>query len=87
MHQAPLSADHMLDITREVCPMTFVRTRLKVEAMAPGELLEIRLAGEEPGRNVPESLTELGHEILILTPLDERTETGLPIYRLVVRKS
>ncbi|MBT3534614.1 MAG: sulfurtransferase TusA family protein, partial [Rhodospirillaceae bacterium] len=37
--------DHFLDITSEVCPMTFVKTRLLIEKMGTGETAEIRLTG------------------------------------------
>jgi len=73
-----------LDITGEVCPMTFVKTRLLIEKMAPGEEAEIRLMGGEPLQNVPASVTELGHTVLGI----ER-EAGSPdpgIHRLRVRK-
>jgi tRNA 2-thiouridine synthesizing protein A len=56
--------DHALDITGEVCPMTFVRTRLALDRMAPGEILMVRLRGEEPLRNVPRSAEEQGHQVL-----------------------
>lgn len=56
--------DDHLDITAEVCPMTFVRTKLKLEAMPPGSLLRVRLRGEEPLHNVPRALLDHGHEIL-----------------------
>ena len=55
-----------LDITSEVCPMTFVRTRLALDRMTPGETLLVRLRGEEPLRNVPRTATEQGHEVLSL---------------------
>jgi tRNA 2-thiouridine synthesizing protein A len=55
-----------LDITSEVCPMTFVRTRLALDRMQPGETLLVKLKGEEPIRNVPRTATEQGHEILQL---------------------
>lgn len=61
--QAP---DHEIDITAEVCPMTFVRTRLALDRMAPGQVLQVRLRGEEPLRNVPRSAAEQGHEVLSL---------------------
>ena len=64
--------DHELDITRDVCPMTFVRARLMVEKMEHGEILAIRLCGDEPLKNVPDSLVELGHSILSLEPEDEK---------------
>ncbi|HBN52361.1 MAG TPA: sulfurtransferase TusA family protein, partial [Thalassospira sp.] len=28
-----ITPDHKIDITKDVCPMTFVRTRLKLETM------------------------------------------------------
>ncbi|HYF09872.1 MAG TPA: sulfurtransferase TusA family protein [Acetobacteraceae bacterium] len=76
---APLH-DHELDITREVCPMTFVRTRLALDRMAPGQVLRVRLKGEEPRRNVPRTAREQGHAVL-----DER-ETGDGALLLWLRK-
>ena len=46
--------------------MTFVRTRLALDRMAPGETLLVKLKGDEPTRNVPEAAKEQGHEILYL---------------------
>jgi TusA-related sulfurtransferase len=57
-------ADQMIDITGEVCPMTFVRTKLRLERMRSGEILSVRLRGEEPLRNVPKAARDEGHSIL-----------------------
>jgi tRNA 2-thiouridine synthesizing protein A len=70
---APLScplpvADRTIDITGEVCPMTFVRTKLALERMRSGEVLSVRLKGEEPLRNVPRSARDEGHIILGIVP-------------------
>lgn len=59
-----INADKQLDITAEVCPMTFVRTRLALDRMASGETLLVRLRGAEPVTNVPRAATEQGHTIL-----------------------
>lgn len=48
--------------------MTFVKTRLLIEKMAVGETALVRLTGEEPLENVPASVTELGHDVLGLSP-------------------
>jgi tRNA 2-thiouridine synthesizing protein A len=72
-------ADASLDITREVCPMTYVRTKLALERLGPGAVLEVWLCGEEPVRNVPASAREEGHEVLLLEPDGERV-------RLLIRK-
>jgi TusA-related sulfurtransferase len=58
--------DRELDITGELCPMTFVRTRLALDRMRTGETLLVRLRGEEPLRNVPRTAREQGHEVLSL---------------------
>ncbi len=44
--------------------MTFVRTRLALDRLAPGEILSVRLKGEEPRRSVPRTATEQGHTVL-----------------------
>ena len=58
--------DQELDITRDTCPMTFVRTRLALDRMAPGQVLRVRLRGDEPLRNVPRNAIEQGHSVLAL---------------------
>jgi TusA-related sulfurtransferase len=57
------SADAVVDISGDVCPMTFVRTRLALDKMSVGQILKVTLRGEEPRRNVPRSVLELGHDI------------------------
>ena len=61
------TADREIDITQEVCPMTFVRTRLALDRMLPGQILLVRLRGDEPLKNVPRTATEQGHAVLSLT--------------------
>lgn len=63
----------LLDITREVCPMTYVRTKLALEALAPGEVLEVLLRGDEPRRNIPQSARDEGHAVLGLEPREDGT--------------
>ena len=60
--------DQTIDITDEVCPMTFVRTKLRLERMRSGEVLSVRLRGDEPLRNVPKAAREEGHSILGIVP-------------------
>jgi TusA-related sulfurtransferase len=73
---------YSLDITEDVCPMTFVKTRLLIEKMNPGETAEILLKGVEPIANVPASIGELGHAVLALEPA--RPEG---VMRLTIRKA
>ncbi|HEX2940630.1 MAG TPA: sulfurtransferase TusA family protein [Rhodopila sp.] len=62
-----------IDITGDVCPMTFVRTRLALDKLEPGQLLLVRLKGDEPLRNVPRTVTEQGHTVVSL----ETAPTGI----------
>ena len=60
--------------------MTFVRTKLALEQMAIGQVLNIRLRDGEPRHNVPRAVRDHGHEILSLLPLSGE------LYELRVRK-
>ncbi len=77
--------DYYIDITEELCPLTFVKTKLAVEKMRAGEIIEVRLQGAEPLRNVPRSARELGHLILSLLPEPGQSTVG--IHRLFIKKS
>lgn len=59
-----LPADREIDITRDLCPMTFVKTRIALDRLTAGQTLLVRLKGEEPSRNVPRTAMEQGHTIL-----------------------
>jgi TusA-related sulfurtransferase len=76
--------DYYLDITGEVCPLTFVRTKLLIEKMAPGETAIVLLRGAEPVTNVPLAIAGQGHELLELQPLAESGEGS--VHRLRFRK-
>jgi TusA-related sulfurtransferase len=69
-----------IDITGESCPMTYVRTKLRLETLSPGDVLEVLLRGDEPRRNVPRSAREDGHVVLALEP------AGGDAWRLLIRK-
>lgn len=78
-------ANYSLDITAEVCPMTFVKAKLLIERMSSGEMAEIRLKGQEPLANVPRSISELGHHIISFVAENAEDPQGTHI--LLVRKS
>jgi tRNA 2-thiouridine synthesizing protein A len=58
--------DKAIDIIAETCPMTFVRTRLALDALATGQILLVRLQGADPLANVPRAAADQGHEPLEL---------------------
>jgi TusA-related sulfurtransferase len=76
------NVQYSLDISAEVCPLTFVKTKLLLETMAAGEIACIRLGSGEPLDNLPRTLRDQGHSVLELSPETPDSET----YQLVVRK-
>lgn len=72
--------NHTLDITKEHCPMTFVRTKLKLAQIAEGDILEVTLSEGEPLENVPRSAEEQGYKVLGIEHLDG------PIYKVTIQK-
>ena len=77
--------DHFLDITSDVCPITFVKTKLLIERMNSGEVLEVRLTEGEPLENVPRSVSDEGHKVLSLE-LDNNSSGQPAVYVLRLRK-
>jgi TusA-related sulfurtransferase len=68
--------EHYLDVTGDVCPMTFVRTKLLIEKMSSGQTAVVCLNSGEPLANVPRSVREHGHSVLSLTPVDPARPDG-----------
>lgn len=60
---ATQQADATLDLRGTPCPINFVRTKLRLEQMSAGQLLEVWLDGGEPIEQVPDSLTMEGYNV------------------------
>ena len=54
-----------LDLTGVLCPLNWVKARVALERMAPGEALTVLLDPGEALENVPRSALEEGHEVAI----------------------
>jgi TusA-related sulfurtransferase len=54
-----------LDLRGVPCPLNWVRARLALEAMAPGESLLVQLDPGEPLESVPASAMEDGHAVVV----------------------
>lgn len=70
-----------IDITSDRCPMTFVKTKLKIEKMKSGQILEVLLNEGEPLKNVPLSAQELGHQILEISAQNDNQT-----YKILIQK-
>lgn len=56
--------NQVLDLRGIPCPINFVHTKLRLEEMNEGEVLEVYLDKGEPFSNVSRSIKEEGHEII-----------------------
>ncbi len=63
--------DARLDLSGVACPMNFVKTKLQLEEMDPGQVLEVIIDDGEPMRNVPRSVQSEGHKVLELTKIPD----------------
>lgn len=63
--------DDLLDLRGTPCPINFVRTKLRLQQMPPGSLLEVWLDGGEPIEQVPDSLVMEGY---ILEGVENRND-------------
>jgi len=57
-------ADTFVDITDVVCPITFVKTKVALEEIEDGQIIEIKMNSGEPIMNVPRSLKDEGHKVI-----------------------
>jgi len=82
-HSAPApTVAPVYDLRGVACPMNYVKTKLKLEMMDAGEKLEVWLDAGEPIKNVPMSLKNDGHKVLI----QEALESDASHYRILVEK-
>ena len=72
--------DTEIDLKGEVCPYTFVRSKLAIEEMLAGQVLRIIVDYEPATKNVPRSMENEGNEILDIDKLNDSD------WQIVVRK-
>jgi TusA-related sulfurtransferase len=76
-------ASARVDVRAYACPITWVKTRIALDRLGAGEVLEVLLLEGEPVDSVPRSAEEDGHRVLSVEAL-----AGEPVgsYRLLVEK-
>ena len=68
-----------LDLRGVICPYNFVKTKLKLETMEPGQTLAVILDDGDPIQNVPRSVSDDGHTVL-------RQERWADAFRVLIRR-
>lgn len=74
-------ANFKLDITKEHCPMTFVKTKIELSKLKQGDILEVLLTEGEPLENVPKSAADQGYKVLSVSATDVSR-----IHKVVIEK-
>lgn len=73
-------ATKILDITKEHCPMTFVKTKIELAKLPAGDFLEVLVNEGEPLDNIPKSSIEQGYKIIQIVHVAGKT------HKIVIQK-
>ena len=64
-----------LDLRGVACPLNYVKTKVALERLSPGEAIEVWLEHGEPEENVPRSCDEDGYRVVsVADAVQEGTE-------------
>ena len=80
LEKKDLKIDKVLDIKGEICPYTFVKSKLALEEMEDGEVLNVIVDYPPATENVPRSLEKEGNDILSVEKVGEK------LWEIIVRK-
>ena len=80
MAETSVRIDEELDLRGEVCPYTFVKSKLALEEMEEDQVLRVTIDHQPAVENVPRSLTNEGHEVL------DVTQAGPMLWTITVKK-
>jgi len=71
---------HVLDLRGVACPMNFVRTKLLLDKLASGQVIEVILDAGEPVESVYASVSAEGHNV------SKPQAKGQGTFSLVIKK-
>ena len=69
-----------INLKGEVCPYTFVKSKLAIEEMEPGQILRIIVDHAPAVENVPRNMENEGNEVLEVSRLNDTD------WQLIIRK-
>jgi TusA-related sulfurtransferase len=67
-----IKIDKNLDIRGEKCPYTLVKTKLGIESIEVGQVMEVILDYPEAASSVPTALENYGHAVLKVEKINEK---------------
>jgi len=69
--------DAQLDMRGIACPLNFIRTKLALERLAPGQTLQVDLDRGEPQQQVTQGLESAGHGVICFDHPQEQAAVRL----------
>lgn len=72
--------DKKINIKGEVCPYTFVKSKLALEQIESGQVLEIILDHEPAVENIPRSMENEGNEVIEVKKINDTD------WKIVIKK-
>jgi tRNA 2-thiouridine synthesizing protein A len=78
--ETTIKIDKEINLKGEVCPYTFVKSKLAIEEMLPGQVLRVVVDYLPATQNVPRSMENEGNDVLKVEKLDDSD------WQIVVRK-
>ena len=67
-----IKPDFEFDLKGEVCPYTFVKSKLALEMLESNQILQVVVDNDESATNVPKSMTNEGNAVLGVEKLNEK---------------
>lgn len=75
-----IKSNYKMDLRGVECPLNFVRTKIQLEKMQSGEVLEVLLDPGEAIESVPQGVIEEGHQILLQLQINDH-------FRVAIKKT
>lgn len=69
---AGITPDFEFDLKGEICPYTFVKSKLALEMLQSNQVLQVIVDNDESATNVPNSMTNEGHTVLGVERINEK---------------
>ena len=67
-----IAPDFEFDLKGEVCPYTFVKSKLALEMLQSSQVLQVVVDNDESATNVPKSMTNEGHTVLGVEKINDK---------------
>ena len=67
-----VTIDKKIDIRGEVCPYTLVKSKLGIETIEVGQVIEILLDYPEASESIPKAMLNYGHSVLKVEKINDK---------------